>query len=98
MEEKEGKIRWSEKVWHDNAHTVLRIGEKPESEGAYVTHSYEMDVIYIEGDGMDFKRFIDEHYKDKSVDLRNIGGKNRWVITRPDGSEYIARPASVLDA
>lgn len=54
----------------------------------------DLDIIYIEGDGLAFKAFIDEHYKDNTVELVGIDGKNRWVITRPDGSKYIARPES----
>lgn len=28
------------------------------------------------------------------AELRNIGGKMRWVLTKADGSEYIIRPES----
>lgn len=54
-----------------------------------------METIYIPGDQYAFKAFIDTHYADKTVELRGIEGKNRWVVTRPDGTEYIARPESV---
>ena len=52
----------------------------------------ELEVVYIPGDAMAFKAFIDAHYADNTVELRGIGGKNRWVIKREDGSEYVARP------
>lgn len=56
-----------------------------------------MEIIYIDGDSLDFKKFIDEHYKDKTAELVGIDGKNRWVVTREDGSKYIARPIEVKD-
>lgn len=56
-----------------------------------------METIYIEGDSMAFKAFIDAHYKDNTVELRNIRGRNRWVIKREDGSEYVARPESTRE-
>ena len=55
-----------------------------------------MEVIYIEGDSMAFKKFIDEQYANKTVELQNVGGKNRWVVTRDDGTKYIARPEGVI--
>ncbi len=51
-----------------------------------------METIYIKGDSLAFKAFVDEHYKDSSIKLRNIDGHNRWVVTEKDGTEYIARP------
>lgn len=51
-----------------------------------------MEIIYIEGDAIAFKAFIDECYAKKCVELVGIDGKNRWVITREDGTKYIARP------
>lgn len=54
-----------------------------------------METVYIPGDAAAFKLFIDAHYKDDTVELRNIEGHNRWVIKREDGTEYIARPESV---
>lgn len=53
-----------------------------------------MELEYIAGDSLAFKAFIDEHYKSGTVELRNIEGKNRWVVTREDGSQYVARPVS----
>lgn len=53
-----------------------------------------MEIVYISGDSAAFKTFIDEHYKSDTVELRNIEGKNRWVVTRADGSQYVARPMS----
>lgn len=52
-----------------------------------------METIYIEGDSFAFKAFIDA--QGSHAELRGIDGKNRWVITRDDGSEYIARPSEV---
>ncbi len=51
-----------------------------------------MEIIYIEGDSLAFKAFIDAQGTNAS--LRGIDGKNRWVIKREDGSEYVARPES----
>lgn len=53
-----------------------------------------LETIYIPGDSLAFKAFIDEQYKLQRADLTNIEGKNRWVITREDGTKYIARPIS----
>ena len=51
-----------------------------------------MEIIYVEGDSLAFKAFIDEHIED--IELRNIEGHNRWVIKNADGSESIVRPES----
>lgn len=51
-----------------------------------------MEIIYIQGDSIAFKAFIDEHYADKSVELTAVDGHQRWVVTREDGTKYIARP------
>jgi hypothetical protein len=51
-----------------------------------------METIYIKGDSLAFKAFVDEHYKDNTISLRNIDGHNRWVVTNDDGTEFIARP------
>lgn len=48
-----------------------------------------METIYIEGD---FRAFVDERYKDGSIELVGVEGKNRWVVTREDGTKYIVRP------
>jgi len=53
-----------------------------------------METVYIEGDAAAFKVFTDAHYADNTIELRNIDGKNRWVIKREDGTEYIVRPES----
>lgn len=52
----------------------------------------DLEIVFIPGDALAFKAFIDKHYADKTVELVGIGGKNRWVVTRPDGSRYVARP------
>lgn len=52
--------------------------------------NYNMEIIYIEGDSLAFKKFI--HDQGDKAELKGIDGKNRWVITREDGSKYIARP------
>jgi hypothetical protein len=51
-----------------------------------------MEVIFIEGDATAFKVFIDAHYADNTVELRNVDGWNCWVIKREDGTEYVAWP------
>ncbi len=48
------------------------------------------ETIYIPGDSFAFKAFIDAQ-GDKAK-LTGIDGKNRWVITREDGTQFIARP------
>ncbi len=53
-----------------------------------------LEIVYIEGDFLAFKAFIDARYADNTVELVGIDGKNRWVITREDGTKYIARPIS----
>lgn len=53
-----------------------------------------MKTVYIAGDSQAFKVFIDAHYATKTVELKNIEGHNRWVVTEEDGTEYIARPES----
>lgn len=55
----------------------------------------DLETMYIPGDAAAFKVFIDEHYADKTVELVGIDGFSRWVITRADGSRYIARPSEV---
>lgn len=49
---------------------------------------------YIEGDSLAFKAFIDAHYANKTVELLDIEGHKRWVVTEEDGTKYIARPQS----
>jgi len=49
-----------------------------------------METIYIEGDSLAFKAFIDA--QGGKAELTNVEGHNRWVIEREDGSKYIARP------
>ncbi len=49
-----------------------------------------LPVEYIEGNDIDYVLFI-QGVKDKA-ELTNIDGHARWVVTRDDGSKYIARP------
>lgn len=51
-----------------------------------------MEIVYIPGDSFAFKTFVDEHYADSTVQLENIEGHNRWVVTKEDGTKYIVRP------
>lgn len=51
-----------------------------------------IETVYIEGDAAAFKAFIDAHYATGTVALRGIEGKSRWVVTREDGTEFVARP------
>lgn len=56
-----------------------------------------MDIEYIKGDNLAFRDFIWEQ-KDKAT-LTSIDGHMRWVITKEDGTQYIARPQEAyLDA
>jgi hypothetical protein len=49
-----------------------------------------METILIPGEGPDFVAFI--HGQNDKARIEAIEGKFRWVITREDGTEYIARP------
>lgn len=49
-----------------------------------------METIYIPGNGSDFVVFI-QSQKDKAQ-LGVVDEKFRWVVERPDGTKYIARP------
>jgi hypothetical protein len=49
-----------------------------------------METIFIKGNSADFVVFI-QGLGDKA-ELRGIDGKFRWVVTRDDGTEYVARP------
>lgn len=49
-----------------------------------------METIYIKGGSSDFVVFI-KSLGDKA-ELQGIDGKFRWVVTREDGTQYIARP------
>lgn len=55
-------------------------------------HHMDLPVQYIPGDTLAFKLFIHEQGVGKNANLKAIEGKFRWVITRKDGREYIARP------
>ena len=51
-----------------------------------------MQTVYIPGDSLAFKAVVDAHYADNTIELTNVDGKNRWVVTREDGVKYIIRP------
>ena len=51
-----------------------------------------METIYIKGNNTDYVLFV-QGLKDKA-ELTNIDGHARWVVTRDDGTKYIARPES----
>lgn len=50
----------------------------------------DLPIEYIQGNSSDFVVFI-QSLKDKAR-LESIDGHARWVVTRDDGTEYIARP------
>lgn len=52
----------------------------------------ELETVYIEGDNLAFIQFIAETGRGTNANLASVEGNMRWVITRPDGSRYIARP------
>lgn len=52
-----------------------------------------MEIIYIEGDNLAFKAFI--HGLGDKAELLGIDGHFRWVVTREDGTKYIARPIEI---
>lgn len=49
-----------------------------------------MEIEYIPGSSPDFVVFVKS--LGNKAQLKGIDGKFRWVITRDDGTEYIARP------
>jgi len=51
-----------------------------------------METVYVPGDSIAFRNFIRGHTIGKRANLKAIDGHFRWVITREDGTEYIARP------
>lgn len=51
-----------------------------------------MEIEYIPGSDLDYVMFI-KNLGDKAV-LTAIDRKYRWVITRDDSTQYIARPES----
>lgn len=51
-----------------------------------------LETEYIKGNDVDFVVFI-QRLKDKAA-LKGIDGKFRWIVTRDDGTKYIARPES----
>lgn len=50
----------------------------------------EYEIVYVPGGASDFVVFI-QALKD-AAQLYSIEGHARWVVTREDGTEYIARP------
>ncbi len=52
----------------------------------------ELETVYIEGDSVAFVSFISSQGRGVNANLASVEGNMRWVITRPDGSRYIARP------
>lgn len=50
----------------------------------------DLPVEYVPGGGADFVVFI-QGLKNKAQ-LHSVDGHARWVVTREDGSRYIARP------
>ena len=50
-----------------------------------------LSVEYIQGNASDFVVFIKS--LGEAAQIKSIGGRGRWVVTREDGTQYIARPA-----
>lgn len=50
----------------------------------------KLDTVYIPGSDSDFVSFI-QSLGDKA-NLKGIEGHFRWVVTKGDGTKYIARP------
>lgn len=50
----------------------------------------ELPIEYIKGNSTDYVLFI-QGLKDKA-ELKSVDGHARWVVTRDDGTRYIARP------
>ncbi len=55
----------------------------------------ELPIEYIEGTGADFVVFI-KGLGDKAQ-IKSIDGHARWIVTKEDGSQYIARPKEAQD-
>ena len=53
----------------------------------------KLETVYVPGAGPDFVVYI-QSFKTKAQ-LTSIDGRARWVITKKDGTQYIARPASI---
>lgn len=53
----------------------------------------DLEVVYIEGNASDFVVFI-QGLKDKAQ-IHAIDGHMRWVVTREDGTQYVARPSEI---
>lgn len=51
-----------------------------------------METIYIEGNDTDFVLFIQN--LGGKAEFTSIDGHARWIITKDDGTKYIARPKS----
>jgi len=54
-----------------------------------------MEIVYIEGNDTDYVLFV-KNLKEKAV-LTAVEGKQRWVVTREDGTQYIVRPVSAKE-
>lgn len=57
-----------------------------------------MEKVYISGDSLAFKVYIDEFYVSGKAELQSVEGKRRWVITREDGTKYIALPQNEVQS
>ncbi len=55
-----------------------------------------LEIIYIPGDGIAFQNFIAAQGRGVNANLTTIDGNMRWVITREDGTRYIARPEEAM--
>lgn len=49
-----------------------------------------LEIVYVPGSGDDFVIFI-KTQGDKATWV-SVDGHARWVVTREDGTQYIARP------
>lgn len=50
----------------------------------------ELPIEYVAGAGPDFVVYINS--LGEAAQLHSIKGYARWIVTREDGSKYIARP------
>ena len=50
----------------------------------------DMEIFYVPGTDADFVLYIAQH----KARWEAVDGHFRWIITREDGTEYIARPES----
>jgi hypothetical protein len=52
----------------------------------------ELETIWLPDDKL--KPYVDEAMAAGRIELANVGGFNRWVVTAENGVQYMVRPES----